>query len=118
MKTGIVEKSKLANSLDRNDSFWRNELRDGPLMWVTVPFAYDGNSPPEPDRDEKMWTDVEYYVKAMEDSLSRTHYAGDALPVCHPWLGPDQVAGWLGSEMKLMPRESTSWIKPFVEDWT
>jgi hypothetical protein len=34
-----------------------------------------------------------------------------------PWLGPDQFAAWLGAELFLNPRESTSWSKPFVEDW-
>lgn len=117
MKTGFIEKTQLKRSLDRNEAFWSGELKEGPLMWVTVPFAYKGTTPPEPDEEEKMWTDVDFYVESMEDELSRTHYAGDALPVCHPWIGPDQVAGWLGSEMTLMPKEFTSWIKPFVDDW-
>jgi hypothetical protein len=26
---------------------------------------------------------------------------GDALPIHNPWLGPDQVAAWLGAEMIL-----------------
>ncbi len=117
MKTGYVENGRLGESLERNEAFWNNELENGPLMWITVPFVRPGESPSEPDEEEMMWTDADYYVAAAEDRLSRTYYAGDALPVCHPWLGPDQVAAWLGSEMTILPKENTSWIKPFVDDW-
>lgn len=117
MKTGYIEPARLSESLERNEAFWNNELEDGPLVWITVPFARPGSSPAEPADEEKMWTDVDYYVAAAEDQISRTYYAGDALPVCHPWLGPDQVAAWLGAEMTILPKEFTSWIKPFVDDW-
>jgi hypothetical protein len=56
-------------------------------------------------------------MAATEDSLSRTHFAGDALPVFAPWLGPDQFAAWIGAELTLTPKENTSWVKPFVDDW-
>ena len=117
MRTRWIDDEALAVCLDRHEAFWRGKLRDGPLMWVTVPNARPGVPPPEPATDEALWTDPDYYVAAAEDHLSRTHYAGDALPVCHPWLGPDQVAAWLGAELMLKPREFTSWVKPFVQDW-
>ncbi len=118
MKTDWIEKDRLTESLERNEAFWNGELKNGPLMWITVADTKAGTPPPEPDTDEKMWTDVDYYVAEAESRLSRTHYAGSALPVCHPWLGPDQVAAWLGSEMKILPRDYTSWVKPFVDDWS
>jgi len=118
MKSIWIEENTLARSLERNEAFWDGELRDGPLMWVSVPNAKPGSPPPEPDTEEEMWTDVDYYVAVAEDQLARTHYAGDALPVCNPWLGPDQFAAWLGADMTLKPREFTSWIKPFVNDWS
>ena len=118
MKTIWIEGNKLAESLERNEAFWNGRLKDGPLMWVTVPQATPGAPPPEPDEKEKMWTDVDYYIAAAEDRLAHTHYAGDALPVCHPWLGPDQFAAWLGADMTIKPKEFTSWIKPFVDDWS
>jgi hypothetical protein len=60
---------------------------------------------------------VDYVIAAAESALSGTHYAGDALPVFCPWLGPDQFAAWLGVDLLLRPRQSTSWSKPFVQDW-
>lgn len=118
MKTIWIEDNKLSESLERNEAFWKGVLKDGPLMWVTVPEAKPGTPPPEPDEKEKMWTDVDYYIAATEDQLARTHYAGDALPVCHPWLGPDQFAAWLGADMTIKPKEFTSWVKPFVDNWS
>jgi hypothetical protein len=118
MESKWIEKDKLAESQIRNEAFWNGELKNGPLMWITVPNAKPGKPPVEPDIEEKMWTDVDYYVAAVEHQLACTHYAGDALPVCHPWLGPDQFAAWLGAEMTIMPKAFTSWVKPFVNDWS
>ena len=99
MNTPWIEASRVTKACQRNEAFWNNELDDGPLMWVTVPNAKPGTGPAEPDEEEQMWTDVDYYVAAAEHQLASTYYAGDALPVCHPWLGPDQVAAWLGADM-------------------
>jgi hypothetical protein len=86
-------------------------------MWITVPEALPGSPPEKPDKEESLWTDVDYVVAAAEDTLARTHFLGDALPVYNPWLGPDQFAAWLGAELSLEPRMNTSWVKPFVTDW-
>jgi succinate dehydrogenase flavin-adding protein (antitoxin of CptAB toxin-antitoxin module) len=118
VKTPWIGKDKLEESLERNEAFWNGNLENGPLVWITVPEAKPGTPPPEPEDEEKIWTDVDYYVKAAEDRLARTYYAGSALPVCHPWLGPDQVSAWLGAEMTILPKDFTSWIKPFVDDWS
>jgi len=65
-----------------------------------------------------MWTNVDYAIAAAENQLSRTHFVGDALPFHCPFLGPDQFAGWLGADLVLKPKDSTSWVKPFVQDWS
>ena len=117
MKTVWIEESRVKKACQRNEAFWKNELDDGPLMWITVPDAKPGNPPAEPDEEEKMWTDLDYYIESAEYELSHTYYAGDAVPVQHPWLGPDQFAAWLGAEIRLKPKEFTSWVKPFVDDW-
>ena len=117
METMWIEEKQLARALTRNEAFWTGELQGGPLMWVTVPNAKPGEALPEPDDQEKMWTDVDYYMASAERELSLTHYAGDAVPVHHPWLGPDQFAAWLGADMALKPKEFTSWVTPFVDDW-
>ncbi len=117
MHTPWIEESKLSRALARHEAFWRDELEEGPLMWVTTPQSKPGPAVPEPANEEELWTNVDYVIASTEAALARTHYAGDALPVYCPWLGPDQFAGWLGADLLLKPRELTSWSKPFVDDW-
>ena len=117
MRTLWIEDKRLARALARHEAFWRGELEDGPLMWVTAANAKPGRVIPEPASEEELWTNTDYVIASTEASLARRHFAGDALPVFCPWLGPDQFAGWLGAELVLRPRDCTSWAKPFVEDW-
>ena len=117
MQTPWIEARQLARAQERNEAFWAGTLDDGPLLWLSAPNARPGAVPPEPDSEDALWTDVDYVIAAAESGLARTHYAGDALPVYTPWLGPDQFAAWLGADMALKPREFTSWITPFVTDW-
>ena len=113
-----IDDKQLAAALRRNQAFWQNTLEDYPLMWLTVPHAKPGRPPREPDSEEKLWTDIDYRLAAAEFDLAHTYYAGDALPVFVPFLGPDQFAAWLGADMTLSPRTFTSWSKPFLDDWS
>ena len=117
METIWIEETQLSRALERNEAFWRGELEEGPLLWVTVPGARPSPSIPEPASEQELWTNVDYVVASADSTLAGTHFAGDALPVFCPWLGPDQFAGWLGADLVLQPREFTSWSRPFVRDW-
>ena len=117
MRTIWIEQKPLGQTLARHKAFWRGELEEGPLVWVTASNAKPGRVIPEPASEEELWTNTDYVIASTEASLARTHFAGDALPVFCPWLGPDQFAAWLGAELLLKPREFTSWAKPFVKDW-
>jgi len=117
MQSIWIEKKQLTKALVRNEAFWQGELEEYPLIWITVPDAKPDNPPAEPDEEEKMWTDLDYYIESAKYELSHTYYAGDAVPVQHPWLGPDQFAAWLGADIMLKPKDFTSWVKPFVDDW-
>jgi hypothetical protein len=113
-----VGEQQLAGALARNEAFWDGQLEEYPLMWLTVPKAKPGPFISEPANEEELWTNVDYIIESAEVQLSRAYYAGDALPVYNPWLGPDQFAGWLGADLILRPREhNTSWVVPFVRDW-
>jgi hypothetical protein len=118
MKTPWIEEKQLQRALLRNEAFWRGELEAYPLMWITVSDAKPGPRLPEPADVNEKWTNVNYAIENAEAELSRTHYAGDALPVYAPWLGPDQFAAWLGAELELRVEDFTSWVKPFVNDWS
>jgi hypothetical protein len=116
MQSIWLDPNSIAERCARHEAFWRNELTDGPLLWITVPQAKPGTPPGEPATEDALWTDVEYVMAKAEHDLSRTYFAGDALPVYNPWLGPDQFAAWLGADMQLKPREFTSWVRPFLKD--
>jgi len=117
METPWINERQLASALARHEAFWRGELEQGPLLWVTAPNARPGPKVPDPATEEELWTNVDYVIASTAASLAQTHYAGDALPVSCPWLGPDQFAAWLGADLVLRPREQTSWSRPFVDDW-
>ena len=117
MKTPWIEPGRLERALARNQAFWTGGLEDGPLAWITAPDALPGSPPPEPSVEEALWTDVDYVLDSAEYQLAHTWFAGDALPVHNPWLGPDQVAAWLGAGLTLAPRLNTSWVAPLVREW-
>jgi hypothetical protein len=117
MTTPWIPETQLRSALARNEAFWKGELEEYPLLWVSVPGAVPGAPPPAPSTDELQWTDVDYQVAKTEDALSRTYFAADALPVHNPWLGPDQFAAWLGGTLSFSTKDNTSWTHPFIEDW-
>jgi succinate dehydrogenase flavin-adding protein (antitoxin of CptAB toxin-antitoxin module) len=117
MQTPWIPDRQLSKALERNEAYWRGELEDGPLLWVTAPGVKPGKPLPPPACEDEIWTNVDYAISEAENQLSRTHFAGDALPFHNPWLGPDQFAAWLGADLTLRPNDYTSWVKPFVEDW-
>ena len=118
MHTIWIEEPQLAKALARNEAFWEGELEEYPLMWITVPRARPGRSISQPEREEELWTNVDYVMEVAELELGCTYYAGDALPVYNPGLGPDQFAGWLGADLIFRPKEDdTSWAVPFVQNW-
>lgn len=118
MQTHWIEDKKLGKTLARNEAFWTGELEESPLMWITVPNARKVPPPFEPEDPNEKWTNVDLALEHAEAELAGTYYAGDALPVYMPWLGPDQFAAWLGCEMTLRVEDFTSWVKPFVDDWS
>jgi hypothetical protein len=108
---------QIAERTARHEAFWQGKLTGYPILWITAPNPKPGYELKEPATDAELWTDVEYVVQAAHTSLGQTYFAGDALPVYNPWLGPDQFAAWLGADLLLQPREFTSWASPFVADW-
>ncbi|MEI6385943.1 MAG: hypothetical protein WCQ50_04860 [Spirochaetota bacterium] len=118
METPYVDKALLPAILERNEAFWKGELKEGPLVWATAPDGLPGHLPRAPAVEAEEWTDVGYVMAKAEHSIAHTVYAGDALPTHNPWLGPDQFAAWLGADITFAPRDDTSWVKPFVEDWS
>jgi len=119
METSWIEEKQLAKALERNEAWWAGTLDDEyPLLWITAPDGKPARAITPPSNENDLWLDTDYVMDVAEDSLSRTHYVADALPVQVPWLGPDQFAAWIGADLRFKPREhNTSWVVPFVDDW-
>jgi hypothetical protein len=117
MTTPWIPEGQLAAALSRNEAFWKGQLEEYPLLWVSAPKPVTALPPPAPPTDEEQWTNVDYQMAKAEHSLSHTHFAADALPIYSPWLGPDQFAAWLGGSLAFSTKDNTSWTKPFIEDW-
>jgi hypothetical protein len=139
VETPWIEESELARALARNEAFWEGELEEYPLIWITVPRAKPRrplsaraprwlNSGVEFYKHgalcqaialarEEFFSNLDYVMEATENDLGGTYYAGDALPVYNPWLGPDQFAAWLGADLIFKAGYNTSWSVPFVTDW-
>jgi hypothetical protein len=117
MKSIYLSDAQIRQRTARNEAFWEGTLTHYPIMWITAPDPKPGYELKPPATDEALWTDVEYVVQAAHAGLAQTYFAGDALPVYTPWLGPDQFAAWLGADLLLKPRDFTSWASPFVDDW-
>jgi len=119
MRTPWIKDEPLARACLRNESFWNNQLEEYPLMWITAPDANKAVPKlPDPSDINEKWTNVDLAIAHAENELARTYFGGDALPVYNPWFGPDQFAAWLGCEMELRVAQFTSWVKPFVVDWS
>ena len=119
METPWIEEKQLRRALQRNQAFWRKQMDgDCPLFWITAPLDKPSRQLPAIASESEIWTNTEYVIESADDALGRTYFAGDALPLHVPTLGPDQFAAWLGGELTFKPREhNTSWTRPFVEDW-
>jgi hypothetical protein len=117
VKSIYLNEGEIQRRKARNEAFWTGKLADYPLMWITAPDPKHGSEVPPPPDEESLWTDVDYVVRSTHARLAQTYFAGDSLPVCNPWLGPDQFAGWLGADLLLKPRQNTSWASAFVQDW-
>ncbi len=69
METIYIEEKQRLKPLQRNQAFWKGEIEEGPLMWVTAPGARPSRSVPEPASEEELWTNVDCWC------LSVCHWA-------------------------------------------
>ena len=118
METPWIEERQLARALARNEAFWQGQLEEYPLMWITVPNAKPGPIY-RPTGERRRTLDQRGLHHGIHGGGAKPHLLCRRRPArLHPWLGPDQFAGWLGADLILKPREhNTSWVVPFIESW-
>ncbi len=94
---------------------WNLENHRRPAMFVTAP-KKDRPHPriAAPATLEERWLDVDAVVVRARKGLENTYYAGEALPIFNPNLGPDMLGAFLGCE--LVFGEETSWATHPIDD--
>ncbi len=97
---------------------WALENHDRPL--VTVSSKKSKTSYPyklkTPETIEESWLDFEYIVKSQRNGLENQYFAGEALPIYNPNLGPDIFGAILGCDISFGLQ--TSWCDHPVTDWS
>ena len=99
--------------IPRLEAFWRGEFIDRPCMDITTPKG-ERRHVRAPDTIEKQWTDQDYIIENIEAGMESTYFAGEAVPIFRPNLGPDLFSALLGGTIHYS--EGTSWVTPFL-DW-
>ncbi len=61
------------------------------------------------------WMDVGYQVALAEARIANTVFAGDAVPIVHPNLGPEIFSAFYGCPLEF--GETTSWSRPILAGW-
>ncbi|RMD73401.1 MAG: trimethylamine corrinoid protein 2 [Lentisphaerae bacterium] len=103
--------------LARQDAFWQNAIIDRPVIHLTYPRTPAPAKPPEKNfaSHRERWLDSEYQAALALHRVESTVYAGDALPMAFPNLGPEVFSAWFGTPMEY--GETTSWSIPNLKNW-
>jgi hypothetical protein len=109
-------KPDLAEATERWLAFWNQELIDRPVCVITAP-KDDSPRVPGPPYMSGAREDFGPVVTQALESAASVWWGGEAIPNYTPSFGPDQMAGWLGAEIRFSDTERTSWAVPCVDQW-
>lgn len=107
--------SNLGERLAGYEAYWEKKNHDRPILSICAPNGKQGKPLEFHGTLQERWWDEDHVLASARNAMETTYFAGEALPILWPNLGPDVFAAFLGSE--IIYEESTSYAKPFVEDW-
>lgn len=112
----LLYKPDADQSCARMAAWWEGAILDRPAIHLTAPKT-DPRPLPASDHAtlEERWLDVEYAVTYADIEAANTYWAGDALPMFWPNLGPEVLTGCMGAPLTF--GETTSWSSPMLHDW-
>lgn len=105
--------------LKRQDAWWDRQILDRPVCIISFGKPDPEAPPPPPQKqyasERERWFDFDHHVAQAVHNIRNTGYAGDALPLVFPNLGPEVFSAFFGHEM--VYRGRTSYAIPIIEDW-
>lgn len=113
-------KPDFAEAQRRWAAFWAGEIIDRPLIAIRAP--KDGAEyvpgPPYTAGSDGNFAPV---VEAAVASAAGVYWGAEAMPCYVPSFGPDQMAAYMGAELKWAPGSKvgadTNWVEAFVDNW-
>ncbi|MHB0999683.1 MAG: hypothetical protein ACYC27_10605 [Armatimonadota bacterium] len=112
----LLYKPDFAEAQQRMKAFWAGEMIDRPVVSITAP--KEGKVPPPITHITAPDFDFEGAARRFDEWASCVFFGGEAMPVFRPDFGPDQFSAFIGAKMELTEDAMTSWVHPFVEDWS
>ena len=99
---------------ERWRAFWRGEIIDRPVMYLTVARPPEQRRPlPVPATPEQQYFDPEFLLRRYETDLGNRWFVAEALP-CTSGM----MAGWLPAYgARLTADGETVWIHKIIHDW-
>ena len=104
--------------IERIAAWFECQIVDRPVVQVTAPKPVSElREYPNKQHatDEERWTDVEYTVAGVDANIHNTYYAGEAVPMFFPNLGPEILANMLGCGIEF--GDVTTWSIPLIRTW-
>lgn len=100
----------------RYEMTFARENHDRPLLHLCFPNGKRVSLPPAPGSVHERWFNFEWRLESFERQLDGTDYLCEGFPGFWCNLGPDVMAGFMGSELDFSSPD-TSWAKFRVKDW-
>lgn len=114
----LLYKPDADDALRRLNAFWHKELLDRPPVLAVCPKAGE-TIPPGPGQLGGFDGNFAAAVAQFETMAECTYWGAEAFPTLGPSVGPDQFAAFLGGNIVISPDSAdTSWVEPFVDDWS
>ncbi len=113
----LLYKEDWDQAMQRYRAWWQGEIIDRCAMSVWAPRKNPPavSRPPEPEKDEEIWTDLDYISACREYDCSRTFFGGEALPLWNGgYPGNKTQAVFMGCKITL--NRQTGWIEPLLAD--
>ena len=102
--------------VQRYEMTFARENHDRPLMHLTFPSGRKAARPPSPPTVRERWFNFEWRIECFEAWLEEVEFLGEGFPGFFCNLGPDVMAGFMGSELDFS-QDGTSWARFRVADW-